>query len=78
VSLSAINRGYNDTTQGTVFFQVGNYEALEASRNVVFNDIAGPNPDTFLWGLPFFFGKTVYFGIEGQPSSLGSGPFVAY
>lgn len=30
--------------------------------------------DMFDWGLPFFYGRRVFFGIEGQPS----GPFYAF
>jgi hypothetical protein len=34
-------------------------------------------PD-FLWGLPFFFGRTVYTAIENQDTPGGQGPFVAF
>jgi hypothetical protein len=29
-------------------------------------------------GLPFFYGKSIYFGLDGMPSSLGTGPYYAF
>jgi hypothetical protein len=31
-----------------------------------------------LFGLPFFFGRDVYFGIDGAPTPIGQGPFYAF
>jgi hypothetical protein len=32
----------------------------------------------FDWGLPFFFGRTVYTAIEGQSTPAGVGPYFAF
>lgn len=36
------------------------------------------NAQTFDWGLPFFYGRKVYLGIEGAVTSQGTGPFYAF
>jgi hypothetical protein len=65
----------------SVSFNVANAEAL--TRNATysaFGTLAGTNPvaSSFDWGMPFFYGRAVYVAIEGQNTSAGSGPFVAY
>jgi len=77
-SLSATNQGANGAS-GAVNFVVGNADTLTASATVgVANGLAGPNPGTFDWGLPFFFGRNVYTAIEGQNTPAGAGPYWAY
>jgi hypothetical protein len=44
-------------------------------------DLATVNPlitNGFILGLPFFYGRDVYFVVEGQNTSLGRGPMVAF
>jgi hypothetical protein len=68
-----------------VDFSVANLAKLPAAA-FAFNNVAGPMPgyplDTanpaFDWGLPFFFGRTVYTAIEGMSTEAGTGPFVAF
>ncbi|MHB8950206.1 MAG: DUF3443 family protein [Rhodoferax sp.] len=78
--------GANGVLSPTLLFSVDNATQLFASRtnaelNHVFPTLAGNlpgHPTAFDWGLPFFYGRRVFFGIEGQPSSLGNGPFYAF
>jgi Protein of unknown function (DUF3443) len=78
VSLSATNRGASGSPSGTVSFEIGNLNNLISSPNKkVFSNVGGSAPG-FDWGLPFYFGRNIYVGIEGQGSSLGSGPYWAY
>ncbi|HSR06175.1 MAG TPA: DUF3443 family protein [Bryobacteraceae bacterium] len=83
VSLTAITSGPNPSSSGTIVSQnlslsVWNALTLIDSGNPAFNNIGGPNPNAFAWGLPFFYGRTVFIGIEGQSTPAGNGPFWAY
>jgi hypothetical protein len=76
--LSATTSGYTGAPSSVVSFQIGNFITLNNSPNWVFDDIGGTDVDEFDWGLPFYFGRDVYHGIEGTSSSLGTGPYWAY
>jgi hypothetical protein len=77
-NLSATIPAVNGTT-GTITFSVANADALFANPVLsAFSNLAGPNVGSFDWGLPFFFGRNVFFAIESQPTSGGPGPYVAY
>jgi len=78
LNLSAVNTGTNGAT-GTVNFSVGNADLLAASgNNAAVNNLAGPNGPSFDWGLPFFFGRTVFTAIEGKSTPGGTGPYWAF
>ncbi len=71
-------------TSANVSFGVANADQL-AARNFAFNNLAGPmggypNPQqpSFDWGLPFFFGRSVFTAIEDQSTPAGSGPYFAF
>ena len=78
--LSATLVGVNDA-RSTVLFSVGDASTMfgDASK-AVFPNLAGPMGDatSFDWGLPFFYGRRVWVGIEGQTSALGTGPYYAF
>ena len=77
-SLLATNVGAFGTPSNTASFNVSNFLSLLSSPNNVFSDIAGPSTFGFDWGLPFFMGRKVFFGLEGKTTNIGTGPYVAY
>jgi hypothetical protein len=82
LNLSAINQGANGTS-GAIRFSVASAAMLfsGSTRNYdAFSALAGPNnpADGFDWGLPFFYGRSVYTAIEGKDSPAGPGPYWAY
>ncbi len=80
-TLSATNEDASLVVNSDVFFQIRNFDTLTGSSNNVFSNIGGFTPNFFDWGLPFYLGRSVYVGIEGTSSNLGSGtlgPYFAY
>lgn len=63
--------------QANISFQIANTFTLAQTGNAVFSNLGGQFP-FFVWGVPFFLGRTTYVGFEGQTSSLGTGPFLAF
>src|SRR5579862_197095 len=76
-SYSVITTGTNGAA-GTVAFNVANADTLFATGNSAFNNLGGSNGQSFDLGLPFFFGRNVFIGIEGQTTPGGTGPYWAY
>ncbi|TFV89669.1 DUF3443 domain-containing protein [Oxalobacteraceae bacterium OM1] len=81
LNLSATNVGRNGA-QSTVAFTVANADQVFAAHPdfAVFPGLASSNPDSssFDWGLPFFFGRTVFTAIETRQTPAGRGPYFAY
>jgi hypothetical protein len=80
--LSAVIEGVNGVNSA-VSFDVGNATALSQSSggDAVMPLLAGPafvTSTIFDWGLPFFYGRSVYAAVEQQPTPGGSGPYIAY
>jgi Protein of unknown function (DUF3443) len=88
--LSASNQSAASTngSSGNVNFNVGNTDTLFTNNNGLnnaFSELGGPNPPvngcgSFDWGMSFFYGRSVYTGIEQQPVSGTNyvGPYWAY
>lgn len=63
---------------GSIAFSIANAESLFTTNNYAVPTLGGTLQGQFDWGLPFFFGKNVYFGITGKSSNAGTGPIYAY
>jgi hypothetical protein len=77
-SLSATTVGAFGTPSVAVSFYLGNFSRLVNTGNEVFSELGGTSDFGFDWGLPFFLGRSVFFGIDQTTSALGTGPYVAF
>jgi hypothetical protein len=76
-SLSATNTGANGRS-GSVSFSIANGDTQLNLPDSVLPQIGGPFAGYFDWGLPFFYGRTVFTAIESRTTSGGTGPYFAY
>jgi hypothetical protein len=85
-SYTVTNKGVNGTSN-PVSFDIANAEALFAAnngQNAAFSNLGGgsgtgPSSDYFDFGLPFFYGRNVFVGIENMNGPGGIvGPYWAY
>lgn len=79
--LQATLLGANGLTSSFTFSIDKATDLFAGAINSVLPTLAGDIPgqtSTFDWGLPFFYGRRVFIGIDGQVSPLGTGPFYAF
>jgi len=77
---SVANAGTNGTS-GTVALSVDNGDALLSSGKYAFSSLAGPGGNRtsgFIFGMPFFYGRTVFTALSGASTPGGAGPYFAY
>jgi len=78
-NFTATLQGQNGIS-ASVAFSVAPTDTLSGA-NTAFSNLAGTfssSTETFDWGLPFFYGRTVYTAIESAVTSVGTGPYVAF
>lgn len=80
LTLTATQTSKNGSPRVLVSFEIMSaaIAAAPGNPNFMFNNIGGDFPNVFDWGMPFYFGRTVFHGIEGRGSVLGTGPLVAW
>jgi Protein of unknown function (DUF3443) len=77
VSFSASNMpGSGSGASSNINFTIGNADQLfHNATSAAFPTLGGPNPNTFDWGLPFFFGRNIFVAYQAP---AGNGPYWAY
>ena len=88
-----LTTGAFDGTPNTVPFDIDNASTLFATNggnDFAFSTLGGPQGTyntctstgsgscSFDWGLPFFYGRTVFTAIDGQAVSVATAPWFAY
>jgi hypothetical protein len=78
LTLNATVIAYDGSTSGSVAFTIDNIDSM--SNAVIAGRVGGKydskhnSNNAFDWGLPFFFGRKVYIGLETDPN----GPYWAF
>ena len=80
VNGSASLIGANGATVPVNFAVDNALQLFTSPEKAVLPTLAGTLGDFrgFDWGLPFFYGRRVFLGIENAPSPAGTGPFYAF
>jgi hypothetical protein len=78
-SVSAVNTGvgmYNASS--TINFAIADPNTFVANASAYINLAGGGGSTRFTWGMPFFYGRKIYFGIDQRVAGTYTGPFYAY
>jgi len=78
LNLNAVMQG-NNGTNSSQNFSIANAQTLFSSSVYAMSNLGGTETvGYFDWGLPFFFGRTIYTAIDGHSTPGGSGPYIAF
>jgi hypothetical protein len=79
LSLSAVNTGVGaNATSSTVDFALADPNSFVAGATAFIDLGGGGGSTTFTWGMPFFYGRAIYVGIDQRAAGLYTGPYYAY
>jgi Protein of unknown function (DUF3443) len=81
LALTALVQGQNGV-EVTVNFNLANTDNLLTANPIsaAFDNVAAPDasPNSFDFGMPFFYGRNVFTAIEGTSTPGGEGPYFAF
>ena len=77
--LFAVNSGVGaNNATNTVDFAAADPNTFVAGASAFINLAGGPGSTNFVWGMPFFYGRKIYIGIDQQVAGAYTGPYYAY
>lgn len=78
MSVFAVNTGVGayDATS-TVNFAIADPDSFTAN-GAAFAGLASGGTANFVWGMPFFYGRKIYFAIDQRTAGTYTGPYYAY
>ena len=81
--LTAMSAGTDNVTSNVINFSVDNAARMiygSPFSFAAFTNIAAPawNDSVFDWGLPFYYGNTVYTVMENATTTKGNGPYFGW
>jgi hypothetical protein len=75
----AVNIGVGvNNANDTVHFAIADPNTFVTNATAFINLAGGPGSTNFIWGMPFFYGRKIYFGIEQRVAGVYTGPYYAY
>jgi len=78
-SVFAVNTGVGaNNATNTVQFAIADPNSFVVTATAFINLGGGQGSTRFTWGMPFFYGRKVYVGIEAKTSGTYTGPYYAY
>ena len=79
-TLTALVTGTNGAATNVNFRIANATNQFASSGNAAIPDVGASIGSTtgFLWGLPFFFGRSVFTAVQGQATPIGTGPYVGF
>jgi hypothetical protein len=75
----AVNTGVGaNNATNTVDFAIADPNTFVANAAAFIDLAGGGGSTTFTWGMPFFYGRKIYIGIDQRVAGIYTGPYYAY
>jgi Protein of unknown function (DUF3443) len=75
----AVNSGVGaNNASSMVNFAIADPNTFVANASALIDLAGGGGSTTFTWGMPFFYGRKIYIGIDQRVAATYTGPYYAY